>query len=53
MSFPEKIHAFTIAKTGDFDVLEKTEVPFPKQGPSDLIIKISHVGVNFIDTYYR
>lgn len=53
MSFPEKIQAITIAKTGDVDVLEKTEVDFPQAAPGDIVVKIAYGGVNFIDTYFR
>ncbi|GBE89021.1 Probable quinone [Sparassis crispa] len=53
MSFPSRISAITISKTGDFDVIEKTEVPFPKSEPGHVLVKTSYGGVNFIDTYYR
>jgi len=34
-------------------VIQKTQQPFPKVLPGDLIIKVQYGGVNFIDTYYR
>lgn len=53
MSLPSKIQAITISKTGDYDVIEKTEIPLPENGPSNVLVKIQYGGVNFIDTYYR
>jgi len=53
MSFPSKISAITIAKAGDFDVIEKTEVPFPEVKPGHVLVKVAYGGVNFIDTYFR
>jgi len=51
--FPETIKAITYSKTGNVDVIEKTDQPFPKQGPGDVILKVEYAGVNFIDTYFR
>ena len=38
--FPETIKAITYSKTGNIDVIEKTDQPFPKQGPGDVILKV-------------
>lgn len=38
--FPSTVKALTYSKTGDVDVLEKTEQPFPQQGPKDVILKV-------------
>jgi len=38
--FPETVKAITHSKTGDVDVIEKTDQPFPKQGPGDIILKV-------------
>lgn len=43
MSFPSKVQSITIAKTGDFDVIEKTEQPFPEQAPGHIILKVCPV----------
>lgn len=51
--FPATVKAITFSKTGDVDVIEKTEQPFPQQGPGDIILKVEYAGVNFIDTYFR
>ncbi|OCH93355.1 NAD-P-binding protein [Obba rivulosa] len=53
MTLPSKMQAITISKTGDYDVIEKTEIPVPQNGPSNVLVKIQYGGVNFIDTYYR
>jgi len=38
--FPSTVKALTFSKTGDVDVLEKTDQPFPQQGPGDVILKV-------------
>jgi len=53
MSFPPTIEALGFAKYGDVDVMEKVTVPFPKQEPDSVIVKIHWAGINTIDTYYR
>ncbi|KII93285.1 hypothetical protein PLICRDRAFT_35480 [Plicaturopsis crispa FD-325 SS-3] len=52
-AFPSTVQAITIAKTGGFEVLEKTAQPFPKVDPDHVVIKVQYAGVNFIDTYFR
>ncbi|EMD31877.1 hypothetical protein CERSUDRAFT_88457 [Gelatoporia subvermispora B] len=47
------MQAIAISKTGDYDVIEKTEIPVPHNGPSNVLVKVQYGGVNFIDTYYR
>ncbi|KAJ8691639.1 NADPH:quinone reductase [Pleurotus ostreatus] len=51
-SIPNTIEAIAIAKTGDFDVLEKMTLPF-KPAPEEIVVKVSYCGVNFVDTYFR
>jgi hypothetical protein len=41
MSLPETVQAIGINKTGDLEVLEKLTVPFPKQAPDQLIVKVT------------
>jgi NADPH2:quinone reductase len=53
MSHPSTIHAIAIEETGDFDVIRKLELPFPKQEPGHVLIKVEYGGVNMIDTYFR
>ena len=43
MSLPSKIQAVGINKTGDFDVIEKFELPFPQNGPGNVLIKVRRV----------
>ena len=38
--FPATVKAITFSKTGDIDVIEKTDQPFPQQGPGDVILKV-------------
>ena len=37
---PTNIKAVSFSKTGDVDVIEDTNQPFPKQGPRDVILKV-------------
>ncbi|KAI0764849.1 hypothetical protein C8Q74DRAFT_1004381 [Fomes fomentarius] len=53
MSLPETIHAIAINKAGDFDVIEKLELPFPQNAPGNVLVKVHYGGVTFVDTYYR
>ncbi|PBK62722.1 NAD(P)-binding protein [Armillaria solidipes] len=53
MPLPTNIKAVVISKTGDFDVIEKATLPFPRVNPGDIVVKAEYFGVNFIDTYYR
>ncbi|KAI9063529.1 NAD-P-binding protein [Trametes sanguinea] len=50
---PAKMQAIGINKTGDFDVIEKLELPVPQNAPGNVLVKVHYGGVNFIDTYYR
>ncbi|KAK0500765.1 hypothetical protein EDD18DRAFT_1145765 [Armillaria luteobubalina] len=52
-SFPSTVQAVSIQRTGDFDVIEKARLPFPKEVPGNLVVKVDYFGVNFIDTYFR
>ena len=38
--FPATVKAITFSKIGDVDVIEKTDRPFPQQGPGDVILKV-------------
>jgi NADPH2:quinone reductase len=53
MTFPSTIKAITIAKTGGFEVIEKTELPFPEVALGHIVVKVEYLGINFIDTYFR
>ncbi|GJE89485.1 quinone oxidoreductase [Phanerochaete sordida] len=53
MSFPSTIHAIAFDRQGGPEVLEKKTLPFPKQQPNEIVIKINYGGVNTVDTYMR
>lgn len=33
-------HAIVLTKTGDFDVIDKIEVPYPSQAKNEVLIKV-------------
>lgn len=45
--------AIEVAKCGGAEVLTFTEVPTPKPKSSEVLVKISAAGVNYIDCYFR
>jgi NADPH2:quinone reductase len=47
------MRAIQIAKTGGPEVMELEELPTPKPGAGQVLVKIEATGVNFIDTYLR
>jgi NADPH2:quinone reductase len=47
------VRAIQIAKTGGPEVLELVELPTPKPGAGQVLVKVAASGVNFIDTYLR
>ena len=47
------MRAIQIAKTGGPEVLELAELPVPKPGAGQVLVKIEAAGINFIDTYLR
>jgi len=53
MSLPPTIYTIALRATGDFDVIQKIERPFPLVGKDDVVIKLQYGGVNFIDNYFR
>lgn len=40
MSFPSTIKAIVAPKHGDVDVIDIVELPFPKQGPNEILVKV-------------
>ncbi|KAI0336846.1 NAD-P-binding protein [Cubamyces sp. BRFM 1775] len=50
---PAKMQAIGINQTGDFEVIEKLELPVPQNAPGNVLVKVHYGGVNFIDTYFR
>ena len=47
------MRAIQIKTTGGPEVMEVVEVPTPKPGAGQVLVKIEASGVNFIDTYLR
>ena len=47
------MRAIQIKKTGGPEVMELVELPVPKPGSGQVLVKIEAAGVNFIDTYLR
>ncbi len=47
------MHAIEISETGGPEVLRYADVPEPKPGPGEVLIKAEAIGVNYIDTYFR
>jgi NADPH2:quinone reductase len=45
--------AIRVHKHGGADVLIPEEVPVPQPGPSEALVQISAIGLNYIDTYHR
>ncbi|TCD68763.1 hypothetical protein EIP91_009909 [Steccherinum ochraceum] len=53
MSYPQTIRAIGLTESGDFDVIKKIELPFPRPTPEQIVIKVNYAGINFIDNYFR
>jgi NADPH2:quinone reductase len=45
--------AIQISHTGGPEVLEAVDLPIPKPGPGEILIRHQAIGLNFIDTYMR
>src|SRR5689334_2183930 len=45
--------AIRAARAGGPEVLEAADLPTPKAGPGEVLIRNEAVGLNFIDTYHR
>ena len=45
--------AIQINRTGGPEVLEPVDLPIPKPGPGEVLIRHHAIGLNFIDTYMR
>lgn len=47
------MRAISVTSTGGPEVLDWVEVPDPVPGPTEVLVRVSAAGVNFIDTYFR
>lgn len=47
------MHAVTIARFGDPDVLESAERPDPSPGPGEVAIDVAHAGANYAEVLFR
>lgn len=50
---PTTMKAVQISKNGGPEVLEHVDVPVPKLGDNQVLVRNDVAGVNFIDTYFR
>jgi NADPH2:quinone reductase len=50
---PDLMPAVVARKAGGPEVLEVTELPTPRPGPGEVLIRHAAIGLNFIDTYHR
>ena len=47
------MRAIQIRHTGGPEVLDLVEIPVPRPGPGQVLVRVHAIGVNFIDTYLR
>jgi NADPH2:quinone reductase len=45
--------AIQVKETGGPDRMQYTDIPVPRPGPKEALVKIAASGVNFIDVYFR
>ncbi|KAM5345211.1 hypothetical protein ACJ41O_011073 [Fusarium nematophilum] len=50
---PPTMKAVQISKNGGTEVLEYNDIPVPKAGEGQLLVRNQFAGLNFIDTYFR
>lgn len=50
---PPTMKAISIAKTGGVEVLECNDVPIPQISDTEILVRNTYSGINFIDTYFR
>src|SRR5919201_3398702 len=47
------MRAVQITEFGDLDVLKVSDVEVPEPGDGEVLIRVSHAGINFADTHQR
>ena len=45
--------AIRVEKQGGPEVMQLVDLPTPKPGPGQVLVRVEAAGVNFIDTYQR
>src|SRR3954452_23254501 len=45
--------AIVVSQTGGPEVMQLADVPVPQPKPSEALVKVEAIGVNFIDVYFR
>ena len=45
--------AIQVPRHGGPEVLTQVDLPIPQPKPNEIVVKVSAVGINFIDVYYR
>jgi putative PIG3 family NAD(P)H quinone oxidoreductase len=53
MTLPETMRAVRITRPGGPEVLEPVELPVPRPGPGQILIRVDHAGVNRPDALQR
>jgi len=48
-----EMKAVQVQKTGGPEALAIVDIPVPKPGPKEVLVKIAASGVNFVDVYFR
>jgi NADPH2:quinone reductase len=49
----DAMKAIVVRQTGGSDTLAITDEPDPRPGPGQVVVRVSAIGVNFVDVYYR
>lgn len=49
----EKMQAVRVPRFGNADVMELAELPVPRPGPDEVLVRIHYAGVNYSDVYRR
>src|SRR3989442_9950876 len=47
------MRAVQITEFGSLDVLQLADVERPEPGPDEVLVRVSHAGINFADTHQR
>ena len=47
------MRAIVVGEYGDADVLHEAEVPDPTAQPGQVVVGVTHAGVNYVDVYHR